>query len=274
MSVSPSRRNTITGRPPYMDGDGTLGLGPDPAVEEKRGSLLDVVRDNLQRQGKTTMLYRVILIGGLRTNVDRSDFGAYYQRFFRQYQAETDLITGMLLVFPNAWIHVLEASYKVTLAFLRDLHPHNNTTTSASGSAGSKTINTKLLLLVDDISSRFYPFWSSRVIEPRQEIGEREYDASEVVGDDVVAQTVTDVCVNLAALGTGLSNLQKNDLKTALDEIGTHFRDLIPRPAILSHLVNASNIISIEDWLSRYDGYFKFIVESERVWPIEKPVHV
>ena len=58
--------------------------------------------------------------------------------------------------------------------------------------------------MIDDIAGRFYPFWASRVVDPKPLDVDAEYDT-----EDGRAKTVSMVCVNVANLGTSLAGLTK-----------------------------------------------------------------
>ncbi|KAJ3034661.1 hypothetical protein HDV00_004800 [Rhizophlyctis rosea] len=266
-----------------MIGDVGAGGAGANVPEERRTSLLDVVRANLQRQGKTTMLYRVIVSGQLPRDADRAELGAYYQKFFKQYQTETDLITGMLLVFPGCFVHILEASHKVILSFLRDLatpkpppsilpprqpapstlHSHHTGSSTSQPStqptstnslqqgtpsqqqqqqqqqqtAHHKTKNVKVLCMVDDIAARFYPFWASRVVDPKAVDVDIEVDTEEGR-----AKTVANICINIATLGTTLSALTK--------------------PLVITRLSGRNDVMSVDQWCEVFDGHTSLALES------------
>lgn len=100
-----------------------------------------------------------------------------------------------VIVHVRITLHSRQASAKVTYAFLRDL------------SRLTALTNIKVVLISDDISNRFYPFWASRIIEKRPD--EQEVDADDVVGAENVVETLGTLCVNLCGVGTGLGAMGK-----------------------------------------------------------------
>jgi hypothetical protein len=48
----------------------------DEFGEDKRISYLDVVRENVKRQGQATMLYRIIICGELSKDGDKTEIGS------------------------------------------------------------------------------------------------------------------------------------------------------------------------------------------------------
>ncbi|KOC64861.1 hypothetical protein WH47_00364 [Habropoda laboriosa] len=78
------------------------------AVEPVRKSLLDVVRKNLRAAGKTTYITRVVYIGeytGEYSNLEEK-MGSVIHQLQEDYNHVT--ISGLLLVYPEYYIHVLE----------------------------------------------------------------------------------------------------------------------------------------------------------------------
>ncbi|KAJ3103050.1 hypothetical protein HDU97_010406 [Phlyctochytrium planicorne] len=235
------------------------------APEEKRVSMLDVVRDTLQRQGKTSMLYRAILCGELKNPTERTELGGHYQKFFKLYQSDADLITGMLLALPGTWVHVLECSQRVMLAFLREL---GNLRTEN----GHKCIKSaKILLMSDDITQRFFPFWASRVID---QSSTPFYLDDTMYTEETFPKTLADICVNVCTIGSGLSNLSKNDLKNVLEELSERFQKQIPRSETIEFISRSNDVISIEEWLTVFDERINTPKDSELVWPAPKSIKI
>ncbi|KAI8819896.1 uncharacterized protein EV422DRAFT_532677 [Fimicolochytrium jonesii] len=249
-----------------LDFDASAGGGAEPGpnnavahIEEKRTSLLDVVRDGLARTGKTTMLYRVTFCGSVAEGAEKSEIGAHYQKFFKQIQNETDLITGLLVVLDTTWVQVLEATSKVIYTVLRDLHR------SSSSPISSITTNVKVLMIQDDIPNRAYPFWASRNNEAKS-TGPMDPDAE----DPVDAAVIAGVCVGLCGIGGKLGTLTKADLKTALDDVGTHFQDLLPRASVLERIATSNKVMGIDEWLELFANHLNPVLESELVWPAQQ----
>ncbi|KAJ3196110.1 hypothetical protein HK101_010041 [Irineochytrium annulatum] len=256
--------------------------------DEKRSSLLDVVRDNLNRQGKS-MMYRVVVTGELRNVAERAEYGAHNQKFFKQYQGDADLITGMLMVLQDTFIHALEASQKVSLAFLRELGvrlppPLAAISDQVKARADLEAYmrgplpvehryvkNVRVLLVLEDAGQRFFPFWASRVVEANPNASAVYVDEAGFA-ESAVAKTIADLCVAFCNIGSGLSNLTKNDLKNALDELPERFKDLMPSAEILRFIAGCKRIMSIDEWLDIFDGHVRVPKESDLVWPMYKAI--
>ncbi|KAJ3222751.1 hypothetical protein HK099_001966 [Clydaea vesicula] len=236
--------------------------------DQKRISLLDVVRDNLQRQEKTQIIYRVIVCGEIvrnqlvnqTTQNFQNDVGVHHQKFFKQFQVENEMITGLLILHTSSWIHILEASQPVAISYLKELDSNNS-------KALVKSI--KVLLLQEDIRERCYPYWASRSIDFNLGEGDKEFDDNRLQGDELV-KTVTDLSVTMLKLGTNLSNLAKDLIKPALDDLAEKYRHMIPFPELITALSNCDSIINLKDWLETFQGHISWVSESEIVWPAQK----
>ncbi|KAI8617238.1 hypothetical protein BC830DRAFT_125281 [Chytriomyces sp. MP71] len=185
--------------------------------EDKRTSLLDVTRESLARQGKTFQLYRVIVCGKIENPDRKPEIAAHYQKFFKLYQTETELITGMLFLLQDTYLHILEGTERVVMAFLRTLRgilPSAYARTpdslgiSASGSWSGYFTNSKVLLMMDDAPIRCFGFWASRTVDVRPGMPPVYIDEG-MYNEDNVETTIASICVGLAGIGTSLSELSK-----------------------------------------------------------------
>ncbi|KAJ3138481.1 hypothetical protein HK100_012621 [Physocladia obscura] len=212
------------------------------------------------------------------------------------YNNDTELITGLLILLQDTYIHVVEASEKVVGALMRELCgilPANFPKTTAafdtaiiqSGSflhpkAESKSncslyfSESKVLLIASDITSRSFTFWASRIIE----LGVRMapfYVDEMMFNEDNLEKTLSNLCLGLCTIGSGLSVLSKADLKQAMDDIQTKFADVLPRNETIKYIINeCHNIVDISEWSAIYDEHMDPRDAAEYVWPVPKMIEV
>ncbi|ORY43039.1 hypothetical protein BCR33DRAFT_717770 [Rhizoclosmatium globosum] len=289
-------------------------VAPVAGGEDKRTSLLDVTRDNLVKQGKTFILYRVIVCGKLDDSSKKTEISSHYQRFFKVFQNDSELITGMLLMFQDTYVHVLEASEKVVTAFLRELRgilpasfprtpevfqtppdssnpsPNNNNNNAAAaaaenaslaiGSSFSSSIRnqyfsaSKVLLLAGDVSGRTYSFWASRSIELGA--GAAPYYVDEMMfNEENLERTIAKLCVDITSIGIGLSSLSKADLKQAMEDMASKFEDVLPRNEMIKYIMNECHAMTtVQEWAEIYDSHMEVAQTTEHVWPAPKMIEV
>ncbi|KAI9207530.1 uncharacterized protein BJ171DRAFT_277093 [Polychytrium aggregatum] len=222
-----------------------------------RVSYLDVIHDTLQKQGKTTIISRVVVCGELPRTDERPDYAGNYTKLFKQFQTDTDLITGIMLILPGSFIHIIESTQKIALAFLRDL------ANTANG-----FLSVRILFYADDIPSRSYPVWATRVIVDSPIGG---FDLHEdALSEEQLPSGISELCLTMVKLGTALGSLSRNDLKSALDELPNRFAAHIPSDHTLVAVSKCDSIMSIADYLDIYTGHVKIVLDSELVWPMPK----
>lgn len=205
---------------------------------------------------------------------------AYYQKFFKRHQSESDLITGILLIYRGSFVHVLEASQSIVYSFIRDIGARKTFAPKTDASTDTKSqqpievpmiTNARVLLVSEDVGSRFYPFWASRVIDVKDDAS-REVDMSLFSDPDALDKLVTDLCVGLLNVGGSLSNLNKSEVKHAFEEIMERYRDMLPHQNLLTEIAGCNDIISVREWLDAFQGPAHNTLESELVWPAVKPI--
>ncbi|KAL2917664.1 hypothetical protein HK105_202951 [Polyrhizophydium stewartii] len=290
-------------------GVGGVGVGggldasgdPDDAAglpaEEKRVNYLDIVRENMEQQNKTAMTYRVIVAGELAKDLDRVELSAYYQRFFKRQQSESELITGILLIFRGSFVHVVEATQKVVYAFIRDIGsrptfiPKSDaaaTPTTAPNAAGAVAASAAGAATGQGAAGMVsaangaqdapaaqpaVPMMNHvRVLLVSDDTPVRFYPfwASRVI--DSKDDASREVDMSLFADPESLDKL--SELKHAFEEITDRYRDLLPHQNLLSEIAACADIISVDEWLEAFEGHIKLVLESELVWPAPKPLVV
>ncbi|KAI9352100.1 hypothetical protein BDR26DRAFT_850349 [Obelidium mucronatum] len=246
-------------------------------TDEKRKSLLDVTRDNLVRQGKTSILYRLVVCGKIADPNRKTEIASHYEKFFKQFQNDSEMITGILLILQDTYIHVIEASEKVMTAFLRELRgllsegSHSpdlfNVSFRHQPARNEFFTTSKLLLLSGDVPGRCFSFWASRCIELGPNAAPYYVDEM-MFNDDNIEKTIAELCTNIVSIGTGTSNLNKMDLKQALEDISSKFEDVLPRNEMLKYIVSECHpLTTVEEWAAIYDSHLEVTQATEHVWP-------
>lgn len=176
-------------------------IDDQPITLEKRTSYFDIVKANVG--DKNSMNYLSIIVGQFFKEVDRSEYAAHYQRMFRNQQTESDRITGILLCYRNTFVHVLEAPKRIMDLYLQDVAKSNEIVAEFGSPL---TESTRLLLLLDDHPTRYFPFWASRILDikdDQQPLDMAQMDPKSI--DDLV--TVT--CELILKVGLHLTSLSK-----------------------------------------------------------------
>ncbi|KXS19410.1 hypothetical protein M427DRAFT_450104 [Gonapodya prolifera JEL478] len=266
-------------------------LSSNAQSTEKRVSLLDIIRERLAKQGKTSLLYRVLLCGELTKDLqNKADLGTHYQNAFKLHQTESDLVTGILLIYGSSFLHYFEASQRTAFTTLLELYrphaspkeaPSPDRDASMKGQDDSATTapaaplepatsqlpqlpcvsslvhNVRVVHIDEDCASRSFPFWAGRVVEAEAPGGNVVIppDALAQVQADggALAKTCAQMAVNTMELGKRLSAVQKTDLKTMLDTLNQKHAQLLPNNEILLALSRCEDAMSLDEWVVMFD---------------------
>eukprot|EP00033_Pygsuia_biforma_P003412 GCRY01003739.1.p1 GENE.GCRY01003739.1~~GCRY01003739.1.p1 ORF type:complete len:250 (+),score=57.44 GCRY01003739.1:186-935(+) len=218
-------------------------------------SMLDVMVEKTQKIGRDQSLNRIVTISSLTPQLAaaKQDLGAYYEWFFKQFHQESGTVTGLLLVLQGTCIHFVEASAKIIRALVRDLD---------EGKTVSSLIeNTKILVNAEDIGTRKYPMWATRVIHVPQRMD--TYDTE----PESLESQVSDIYVSMLRLGMSLSRLEKIELKSALDSLRKTHGDLIPSDEAIATFLKSELLCSPREYLDLYGSTIDIPFDDERVWP-------
>lgn len=94
----------------------------------------------------------------------------------------------------------------------------------------------------------------------------QDIDESLLEGDNLL-QTVTNLTLSMLNAGKELSDLSKNELKTALDALSLNYHDKIPKAELLLAMANCDDIMGLPEWCDQFQGHVSWISDSEKCWP-------
>ncbi|KAJ3325887.1 hypothetical protein HDV06_002272 [Boothiomyces sp. JEL0866] len=248
---------------------------------EKRTSYLDIIRGKIQKENKTAMTYRVVIIGQFSKDIDRVDYSSYYQKFFKKEQSEMDIITGILLSFKSCFIHMLEAPKKIVYSYLMNIA--SNPKSELKKDNVPFVCSSRLLVLQDDIQERFFPFWASKIVESDGSAYSDFSQMEESSLDELVRGRlikIASTCINIYKIGKAIGQLSRNEMKQAFEEIVDRYHQFIPSSQMISELSTFRGLISVEEWVKTFhQEEMDLTLESgilsltiELVWPAEKPL--
>eukprot|EP00794_Sanderia_malayensis_P009212 gene9212-10186_t len=107
-----------------------MAAGRETPLEiQHRLSLLDIVYERAKGLNKKAIIHRFIFIGKFNSDhSDRSRFADHYDKFFKSYNSQTQVeaVTGLLLIYPQNFLHIVEATSSVMTNTIRDLDTKQN----------------------------------------------------------------------------------------------------------------------------------------------------
>lgn len=227
----------------------------DDSIDPPRQSLLDVTQEKLQKQGKTVVISRILIVieTSDKHNSSKAETEEAHSAMLKAARGETDKETGLLIVFPNCIVHMLETTTKMIFTYLRKL-------LKAEGISSMKVISS-----TEDIPSRAFPKWYSSFVDSPTS---GHYDGDE--GESLV-NTASEVNIALIKLGKHLSGLGQRDADSSMESLRTAYPDL-PQIDPFMIVCNSEEAPSVQEFLDIYDSPVDIDLESENVWPMPVPL--
>ena len=233
---------------------------PNSALDNlTRLNLLDIVLERSRNLSKKALVHCLVYVGRLNNEKSNSQQAVadFHEQFFKslgggQFQLET--ITGLLLLYPGHFVHVVEGPENV----LRDL-------INGVCEKGSDLImkDVKLLVYRNDAPARMFSQWSFRVLN----LISVRMDESK--NQDTLETKVTEAINLILKLAKELSQFSKTQLKTNLDQLTSKYSSMLPPQDLLESLVKSKDLPLINQYQKKSAQPLQITLDSELVWPIQ-----
>lgn len=214
-------------------------------------SLFDVVA-RARRFETTKALYaRMVLIARVVSQdaEQRSDIGVRCERFLAEQSK--GVLGGLLLIFPKHLITSVETSVDVLVplvTFFRQLEQQGH----VANVRVLQTADASRLLL-----SRFH----FRIVNlSTSKIGDSK-------PTDAVDAVVGDCLTTISKLSLFVASVPQASLEQTLDNLHEAVPELLTPQGMLEYLVRAEELDSAAEFLARYAGPMRVVLDSEIVWP-------
>lgn len=231
------------------------------SLEVNRQSLLEGILDRNNKISKPPQMTTRICYVANFAEVSAEDLAAWHERMVKMAPKEaTDssgVITGLLLLFSNTLIHVLETSGKVMTSVLKELE-----TKQRIDPGWMPTI--KIIASVEDVT-RCVPTWAYRKMSTSSG-GLLELDS----GERKMAEEVASVYINMLKIGLSMFGVKKIDMAAFLDDLKAKCGDLLPTHDKLMQLVENEDVPSLQEYLEIFNSPLEPTFDSEVVWPMEQ----
>mmetsp|Transcript_27347 Transcript_27347/g.64893 ORF Transcript_27347/g.64893 Transcript_27347/m.64893 type:complete len:172 (-) Transcript_27347:35-550(-) len=165
------------------------------------------------------------------------------------------MFTGLLMQLPGCVIHILEGHQDSVVDFLRALQ--------AMPPEESGVQDLKILASMQDIPSRAFPMWGSRILTPAKAIGDP------IVPDlEQIPTLVSEMSLQIQRMGHKLQDLATDERRLALDALKNKFAEFVPRVEDILGLVECADLPSLAEYLQIYYSPVSLALDSELVWPL------
>ncbi|XP_060544625.1 testis-expressed protein 47-like isoform X2 [Pantherophis guttatus] len=187
----------------------------DDFTFEERSSVYELQLERLRKDGKKSLLHRLIFLAKISPDLaDKRYLAEYWEQLFlnlqRQYCQGVG-VTGLLLLYPTYIIHILESSSDVLYSVLRDLR-------DIEQQKRVLVLDAKILVMSHNLPARLFPQWSYKVLN----LPER-YLKYETSHEEPVEATISECLTTLLKLGKHLLRYPKSP-----KNLPDHFLEKVP----------------------------------------------
>ncbi|XP_064406541.1 testis-expressed protein 47-like [Halichondria panicea] len=220
-----------------------------------RSSALQDLLDKMRADNRKQVVHCAVCISRISPHlVDKRDIGQHYERIFKTCQAkyQGEGPTGLLLVYPQHCLHLIEAPWEVLIDVIQDLHSNHELLSSS-----------RVVSFSPHIQQRLYPQWAVRVLSlPALAKGEQ------YTTQDTLEITVAGSLEKLYKLGVHLSKLTQHQLKATMDSLTSKVPQFLLQQDILEYYLVCSDLNSPAEFLTRYNTPTHILLDRELVWPL------
>ncbi|XP_064594318.1 testis-expressed protein 47-like [Liolophura sinensis] len=232
-------------------------------MEWRKPTLFSIINEKLENANKKNLLHRMVYISRLRTHAQSQDpnyVGNEYKKFFKDLQSalHSEAITGLLLIYHQHIVHIIETSSDMLLKIVKDLHQSEQDKFSIISKS-------KILGVTHDIPDRLYSQWSYRALDI-EAMNLEQYEPSEET-----YKVVADMLIQVYRLGVYLHRKPSLNLKNVLDYLHDHVPEFLPQQAIIYFLLkdNDNSMMRPSEYIHIHTSPFDLNLESEFVWPVD-----
>ncbi|XP_051007978.1 testis-expressed protein 47 [Acomys russatus] len=231
----------------------------DPLLMPKvpRINYLHLQEEKQRLQLKKFLLHRMFLVGHLQENVEKKDISEYYEQLFqsilKHHLGET--VTGLLLMYPSTFLHILETSNGTLFRILLDYVAHEKSETEFM------IKNVKIIVASHNIPTRLFMQWHVSVIKvPVMYL-------DDVTQSQSVAEVTTDFLTMTHKLALHLFKTVKVGTKGPSDNLHQVAPDLLLPEQTIKYLCTAEEFMDPATFLNMYNRPIHVTLDSEIVWP-------
>jgi len=231
---------------------------PDSAMDRmKRVSLLDIAVQRAAELQRKTMIHRLITVGRLKDDQEsRPEFGEQLQAIVKSYSErgqELDTITGLLLIYPNFFVHILEARDRVIEDVLCSM---------ATWVVDEDLVTaTKVVLCTRHIPERLFTGWNFRLLSVA------DIRADESLAKMDIKAMMQQVLTKMCGLSYEFTKLPKRLKSSELDQLTVKYQQFLLSQDMISSLLASKDLLTSEEFLTRYSSPLHETLEGEVVWP-------
>ncbi|XP_070616976.1 testis-expressed protein 47-like [Erythrolamprus reginae] len=225
-----------------------------------RNTLLSALEERRRQQMKKYLLQRMIVVAILQENASEDEITDYHEQLFQKISRSHlgEGASGILLIYSQCILHILEASSGTLYNILMDLSLFENQGTAAL------LQDIKILVMSHNIPTRLFPQWNATKLEVPVTL-------EDVTQTQTIEEVINECLTLILKMGVYLVTLKVGNkglgecLQTAVPEL------LIPAETI-QYLCRSQECLSPGKFLKMYNNPVQPQMDAETVWPT--PIHM
>ncbi|XP_076856621.1 testis-expressed protein 47 isoform X2 [Brachyhypopomus gauderio] len=233
-------------------------LDPVSSALVDRISFYAALEESRMTGRKIFLLHQIIAIGHLPHGLsEKQNLTRHYETLNQKLQRRCrgDSITGLLLLYPACFLHIIECSSEGLVSVLEDLN-------SLQEDAGSDLrIEPRLLLVSHDLPRRLYCLWTCMTLNPPAT------SLPNISAPYSTHQLVSHILDLALRLGSYLLKTTKGPgTKPSLETIVEEVPDLFVPQDIVILLLKREDLLSPLQYLQAYHSPHNVQLDSDPVW--------
>ncbi|XP_045419980.1 testis-expressed protein 47 [Lemur catta] len=222
-----------------------------------RGNYLHFKEEKQRLHLNKFLLHRMFLVAKIEGNVEKKDISEYYEQLFQSILKHhlEESVTGLLLIYPTSFLHILESSNGTLFQILLDYLGHEN---------DEKEFfiqEMKIIVISHNIPTRLFMQWHvSATKVPVMYL-------DDVTQSQSLKEVITDFISQIHKLSLYLFKTIKVGTKGPGDNLHNVVPDLLLPEQIIKYLCKSEEFMDPETFINMYNRPIHVTLDSEVVWP-------
>ncbi|XP_032762916.1 testis-expressed protein 47 [Rattus rattus] len=231
----------------------------DPLLMPKvpRINYLHIMEEKHRLQLKKFLLHRLFLVGYIQANTEKKEISEYYEQLFQSILKHHlgEVVTGLFLMYPSSFLHILESSNGTLFRILLDYVAHEKSEREFM------IQNMKIIVASHNIPTRLFMQWHISIIKV----------PVLYLDDDTQSQSVEEVTTDFLTLTHKLALHLYKTVKLGGKGPGDNLHQLAPELILpektIKYLCKATEFMDPASFLSMYNRPIHVTMDSDIVWP-------
>jgi len=170
----------------------------------------------------------------------------------------SSLVTGLLLMFPTGWIHIIEGSLPSLSLLIREMLKELDTAAGAFRAV-------KVVSCMDDIPARSMSRWQ------HNEVAVQRGNYAEVDADSLPG-LLADTVIGMIKVCRSLDQITKEEAAIALADWHKAYADFMPSNERCAQLLELDECPPLADFAAVFETPTEVSLTSDKVWPSDRPL--